>query len=188
MWYPPIWSLDMSEKKKGLSGFAKAMIAASVAGVLCVPCTGILAAIAIPGFIGYVRRSKTAEAHANVAVIRHGIETFAMEEHVGATGQLETRGLPESLPATPSVESVGAIKRTWPSDANPGWAAIGFQPYEPLYYSYSVTTDRAAGTVVIEAVGDLNDNGTHSSFSQTGHIDAQGEITWGELIIMNELE
>lgn len=178
----------MSEKKQGLSGFAKAMIAASVAGALCIPCTGILAAVAIPGFIGYIRRSKTAEARANITLIRHGIDAYAMEERVAAAGQLETGVLPETLPATPRVESIGAMKQTWPLDANPGWAAIGFQPMEPLYYAYSVTTDRTAGTVVIEAVGDLNEDGTHSSFSQTGHIDAHGEITWGELVIMNELE
>jgi hypothetical protein len=178
----------MVEKKKGLSGFAKTMIAASVAGALCIPCTGVLAAIAIPGFITYVRRSKTAEARANIDAIRLGITEYATRESVDATGQLRGPVLIESLPPTPSVEFIGAMKQTWPEDAHAGWAAIGFQPYEPLYYSYSVTSDRSAGTVVIEAVGDLNDNGRHSSFSQMGHMNAAGEIDWGELIVMNELE
>jgi|GEM_PF-2173747 len=170
-----------------LSKFAIAMIVFAISGALCIPCTGILAAVAIPGFIGYVRRSKTVEATANLESIRVGIEVYAMEERVGATGQV-VHGLPESLPATPSVEGVGAMKQLWPSDANPGWAAIGFQPSEPLYYSYSVTTDSLANTVVIEAVGDLDDDDENSIFSQTGHINAEGEIEWSPRVVMNELE
>jgi type II secretory pathway pseudopilin PulG len=178
----------MTDKKNGLSGFAKAMIAASVAGALCIPCTGILAAVAIPGFITYVRRSKTAEARANISAIRVGITEYATRESVTATGDLRGPVLIESLPATPSVESVGAMKQTWPLDANPGWSAIGFEPFDPLYYSYSVTTDALANTVVIEAVGDLNDNGIRSSFAQHGHMEPSGDITWGEVIVTNELE
>ena len=76
------------KQKKGLSGFAKAMIAASIAGALCIPCTGILAAIAIPGFVGYVRRSKTAEARANLSAMRVGSTEYATRESVTATAAL----------------------------------------------------------------------------------------------------
>ena len=170
----------MSEKKN-LSGFAKVMIAASVAGALCIPCTGILAAVAIPSFITFTRRSKTVEARANLGAIRMGITARAMEVD-------RSQRLPASLPATPPAEYVSALKQAWPSDADPGWGAIGFQPSEPLYYAYSVTSDPSTNTVTIEAVGDLDDDGTHSSFSQTGRLNALGDIEWSEVVVTNELE
>lgn len=177
----------MAEKNK-LSRFAIAMIVFAISGALCIPCSGILAAIAIPGFVGYIRRSKAAEATTNLASIRSGITEYATRESVSATGELRGPQWIESLPATPPVAGVGAMKRVWPADAAEGWTTIGFQPTEPLYYAYSVTTDAVANTVVIEAVGDLDDDGVNSSFSQRGHLEPSGDITWDEVIVLNELE
>ena len=177
----------MAEKNK-LSKFAIAMIVFAISGALCIPCSGVVAAIAIPGFIGYVRRSKAVEATTNLASIRVGITEYATRESVSATGELRGPTLVESLPATPAVSGVGAMKQMWPSDAAEGWATIGFQPSEPLYYAYSVTTDALANTIVIEAVGDLDDDDVNSSFSQRGHMEPTGDITWDEVVISNELE
>lgn len=177
----------MAEKNK-LSRFAIAMIIFAISGALCIPCSGVLAAIAIPGFVSYVRRSKTVEAVSNIANIRVGITEYATRESVSATGELRGPVLIDSLPATPAASGVGSMKQMWPTDANPGWATIGFQPSDPLYYSYSVTTDALANTIVIEAIGDLDDDGVNSSFAQHGHMEPTGDITWDDVIISNELE
>lgn len=177
----------MSEKNK-LSRFAIAMIVVAISGALCIPCTGVLAAIAIPGFVSYVRRSKTVEAVSNIANIRVGITEYATRESVSGTRELRGPMLIDSLPATPALSGVGSMKQVWPGDASAGWATIGFQPSDPLYYSYSVTTDALSNTIVIEAVGDLNDDGVRSSFAQRGHLEPTGDITWDVLVVSNELE
>ena len=177
----------MAEKNK-LSRFAIAMIVFAISGALCIPCSGVLAAIAIPGFISYVRRSKTVEATSNIANIRVGITEHATRESVSATGERRGPMLIDSLPATPALSGVGSMKQMWPGDASVGWATIGFAPSDPLYYSYSVTTDAASNTIVIEAVGDLNDDGVRSSFAQRGHLEPTGDITWDVLVVSNELE
>lgn len=146
--------------------------------MLTLVCGGIAAAIGIPAFVGYVRRSKTAEAVANVHALSDGVATYAM---------LGTRGLPPSLPLTPPTQD--AERRAWPSDADPLWAELGLAIADPLYYSYEVRTDPAAGTVIVRAVGDLDGDGTTSEFARHGHLGPTGELVWDAgLTITNELE
>ena len=167
---------------------ATLVIALAVLAVATVPCIGIVAAIAIPSFIGYVRRSKAAEAVSNVAVLAQGVSAYSMTEAIDpSTGTLGPRGLPPSLPLTPPTQ--GTSQRSWPADADPLWAELGLPTSAPLYYSYEITTDRAAGQVTVRAVGDLDGDGATSEFLRRGHLDANGELVWDpETSITNELE
>lgn len=176
-------------KPKSMSTMVIALIALTGCAVLTVPCIGVLSAVAIPAFVGYVRRSKTAEVAPNLRAIRAGIETYAMSEHLDpATGSLQRRGLPRSIPLTPATQ--GAERRSWPADADAGWSELGFQIPDPFYFSYEVVTNPATGSVTVRAVGDLDGDGVTSEFLVDGQIDASsGEIAWAPgLVITNELE
>jgi type II secretory pathway pseudopilin PulG len=142
-----------------------AIIVAVIALASCLPCTGILAAIAIPSFISYVRRSKTVEARSNLRQIASGIAALA--ESGG--------GLPPRLPPTPPLPAA-ATRRPWPADADPGWSDIGFAPPEPLYYSYEYVPDADGRGFVVRAYGDLDGDGMASTFELRGHVDASGAI------------
>src|SRR5580692_3915500 len=51
------------------SGFPTWLIVLLILGVLAIPCIGILAAIAIPGFIRYKSRAESAEARVEVRAL-----------------------------------------------------------------------------------------------------------------------
>lgn len=139
---------------------------------------GVVAAVAIPAFVNYVRRSKTIEARANVNAIARGV----------ATAGTETGTLPPALPTTPA-SAPGPERQTWPADAAPGWDAIGFHPYEGLYYVYEYAPGADGRSFVVRARGDLDGDGVESTFEVTGELAADGTVTVSrELIVTNELE
>lgn len=165
----------MAEPKAGLSFGAKLALGLLALGALCVPCTGVTLAIALPSYLGYLRRAQVAEARTNLAFLQESVERW---------------GGPLELGPTPPLETLGGEAR--PFEGDPRWAELGFSPPEPVRYSYSARIDRAAGTVRIEAVGDLDEDGIRSSFSLDGRIDPSTDtrygIEWGELIVLDELE
>lgn len=142
--------------------------------ILCIPCVGVLAAIAIPAFVNYTRRAKTAEAHANVAMIARGVEAYCAEGHDGL--------LPPA--AGPTLSQPTSNRQTPTIGAE--WASIGFAPAEPTYYAYSMLrTDTA--TLHVLAEGDLDGDGTRSRFETTCTA-AGASCACGEVIVTNELE
>jgi len=149
---------------------------------------GILAAVAIPAFTRYVKRSKTSEAAGNIAKIYQGQTTYYQ-------GALE-RGFSSfvnAATATPAA-AAGAAKypasvATWSTDAN--WSAIGFSLDSAHYYQYqspgitAVAGDATAFTA--RAMGNLDGDGTYSTFQRLGST-AGGELQGSNISITNELE
>jgi type IV pilus assembly protein PilA len=155
--------------------------------MIVVAIIGILAAIAIPNFIRYQMKAKTAEAKTNIGAIRTSEEAFAAEndEYLGCV-------------STPAGNAT-ATKTAWAViTAGSGFDAIGFAPAGNVYYRYGVvdspTTTAAtltfnsatltaygaddapgggsapaAGTVniIVNAVGDLDGDSVAGAYSQT---------------------
>jgi hypothetical protein len=156
---------------------ATALIVVIVLAVACIPCTGILAAIGIPSFIGYVRRSKTLEARANIRAIAAGVEAAH-----GIHGVL-----PQSLPRTPAVP--GVERRAWPADADPRWSSdLGWAPAEPLYYAYEYTRDPAGDGFVVRAYGDLDGDSMESIYEIRGRVVGEDVDVDFQPTVTNELE
>ncbi|MEM7604822.1 MAG: hypothetical protein AAF411_05640 [Myxococcota bacterium] len=129
----------------------------AVAGVMSIGCcllTGIGAAVGIPAFVNYVKRSKTTEASAMVRQLAE-----LSESHYLATGSLPSRAGP--LPAVPSQDK---FMVDWAAD--PVFRAIGFDAGGPVYYSYSIEPT-GPGTIAIRARGDLDGDGVQSLFELT---------------------
>lgn len=153
------------------------MAVVTVAMVLasCVPCTGIVSAIAIPAFINYVRRSKTVEARTNVATIARAVSGRYAQD--GA--------LPPACPRTPAV--VGPQRYAWPP-GDPAWEALGFHP-DPVYYAYSYDPSPDGTVFVVAAAGDLDGDGRESRFEIRGHVDPTShEVVLDPLEVVDELE
>jgi type II secretory pathway pseudopilin PulG len=167
--------MTTSTETKGLSRGAKIALSLVALGALCVPCTGTLAAIGIPSFMRYVRESKAAEARTNLSALR------GLAEH--AEGRI-------ALGPTPPLETLGSEARAFGDE--PAWRALGFSPPTPVRYSYVVLRDPAAGTVHVEAVGDLDQDGLRSRFFIDGRFDPAagpaGIVSWGETIELDPLE
>lgn len=147
--------------------------------LLCIPCVGILAAIAIPAFVRFTRASKTAEARANVHAIAIGIESYCMADRFPPTSSV----LPDAV--GPSLTHPDATRQAQDFSA-PGWVAVGFGPSEPLYYAYSIERPDASSARVV-AEGDLDGDGERSRYEITCTA-APGSCSCGELVVTNELE
>ena len=136
------------------------LLAAGCGALICV--IGIVAAIAIPAFIKYVKRSKTSEASSNVMVLARGAESYCSNEQLGVNPTQAQSRYP-ATPAGPLPARPSSMKQTAAFGSDPTFSALGFGPPDPVYYSYSAVPD-ASGGLRLTANGDLDDDGVLSTF------------------------
>jgi len=153
-----------------MSGGVKLLIGCAVLVPLLVCCVGVLSATAIPAFLGYTLRAKTAEAAANLRQLSTASTARCQQ------GQASSSAGP--LPAMP-----GADKQLADFSADPGFAALGFDPMAPVYYRYTVLP-QADGTTAIRAEGDLDGDGVLSLFEVT----CAPSCECSQMYVENELE
>lgn len=145
----------MSEPKKKTSPVVIILVALGALLVVGPCCIGMVSAIAIPQFVGYIRRAKTTEATMNLRSIAQSEMQFC-EAHGNWL-----------VPAGPMPAAPGpAIKQMADFSADPGFAQLGFSVGDPIYYSYAVEHDPSVtGGVLLVAHGDLDGDSFQSTFS-----------------------
>lgn len=139
---------------------------------------GILAAVAVPAFMKYIKKSKASEARqflrkiADAALVYHA----------------DTKTLPASVALTPAQPCCNGEEKCPPNPAqwqHPTWQALNFAMLDPHYYTYEFTsTDHG---FVARAVGDLDCDGDFSFFTISGEV-INGELVTGDIAAANELE
>lgn len=166
--------------------------------MIVVAIIGVLAALAIYGVKKYLSSAKTAEARGAVGrIAKDAANAFNGERLQGTTLTLGNTAAPSSelcptAAPLPSVANVAFIAgRKWqsaPSDwqDGAGWSCLHFTMDQPQYFQYSYTPSvntqagrRTVGTTFsANAGGDLDADGTLSSFSMQGEIksDSAGVI------------
>jgi len=156
--------------------------------MIVVAIIGILAAIAIPAFIGYVRRSKTSEATGNLKSIFIGAVSYYNGERVN--GRDLAAGIVHgctvaAAPATPAAPPTGN-KITFDFLSQPSFDAIGFSLADPFYYRYGLDSGRGdacmpgvfgdTNVYTLFAHGDLDGDGTQSIFELAVGSDNNSEL------------
>lgn len=137
----------------------------------------LLASIAIPSFINYIRSSKTSEAVSNIRTIYSGEVSYFLNDKIqrGAGALITSRFV--TCPTTPASVPPGE-KRSGNWD-NPNWAAVQFAQDSPVLFSYT-TEASGIGTsaeFTARAEGDLDNDGVYSLFERTGAVnDSSGDI------------
>lgn len=143
---------------------------------------GVLAAVAVPSFIRYIAKAKTAEADTQIEKISTGARTYYMDQHVGQ--DIDSATISQKFPAseapTPALSccSGGADKcvpvaTIWQT---PTWNALQFSINDPHYYRYEFESAGSGLTAefTARAIGDLDCDNDLSTFERYGWVEVAG--------------
>ncbi len=124
--------------------------------MIVVAIIGILAAIAIPNFLNYQLKSKTAEAKTNLGGIKTAQESYRAENDTY-----------RACSANPSAVPAG-VKAAWTATGT-GFDVVGFAPAGSVYYQYAVAITGTT-SFTATATGNLDADSANASFTldQTG--------------------
>lgn len=177
-------ALQKIKKDPSQGGRSLAITALALSGA-SVLTTAILAAVAIPAFISYMRRARTEEARTQVLQIANRVNlqtSMRVAAHDGTPVVF-----PPSIALTPSAPSCEPVR--WPLNAPAGWTAVGYLPDGFFRYAYELRTSADGRTATVRAEGDLDCDGLRSVYQLRLFFDASGEPQHdAEIHVENELE
>lgn len=169
--------------------------------MIVVAIIGILAAVAIPAFSKYVKRSRTAEAVGHLNKMWAGSVTYYETDHMDAAGNPIAKQfpglttgpgkIPDELGTECGCQTTGKCPGGSVVFQQPGWVGLQFSLPDPHLYMphYTSAGTNATATFIANASGDLDCNTKKASFTRNGAIDGNGDVTGSRApIITNELE
>ena len=143
---------------------------------------GVLAAVALPSFNRYVRRSRTTEAVTNIQRIFAAQVTYNNQIH-----ERSVNGHFVNAPATPArAPNSGKYPANialWAGIAE--WTELGFAMEGAHYFQYESPGNTAGFTA--SAHGDLDGDGSLSTFNRVG-VMVSGEVQSLPMSVEGELE
>jgi prepilin-type N-terminal cleavage/methylation domain-containing protein len=162
--------------------------------MIVVAIIGILASVAVPAFMKYIRRSKTVEATMNLRKLYDSSVSYYESELAGPTGTILEKQFPQTEADTPPAndccgqpgQKCAPKPNLW--QASQTWQALNFGVDDPHYYWYSYTSANFGinATFDAKAQGNLNCDPIYSLYQRHGSVDPQGNVTGGSGIYMKD--
>ncbi len=143
--------------------------------MIVVAILGILAAVAIPAFLKYIKRSKTTEATMNVRKLYDSSVTYFAGEHTSPTGAIIAAQFSATTATLPTLAAIGDVKiTTLPSswDADTTWNSLQFSVSDPSYFAYQYDSAGVtnASKFTATAFGNLDGDAVFSTFTRVGSV------------------
>jgi prepilin-type N-terminal cleavage/methylation domain-containing protein len=164
--------------------------------MIVVAIIGILAAVAIPAFTRYVRKSRASEAPAHLNRMWVGALSYYETDHA-ANGAALPRQFPGPAALAESNQQCGCQtggrcpggSTVWSTSV---WQALNFSLPDPHVYmpGFEATGEGKDAVFRAFATGDVDCDGTLSTFERGGGIDATtGDVTGAhQVVTTNEFE
>jgi type IV pilus assembly protein PilA len=168
--------------------------------MIVVAIIGVLAAVAIPSFIRYIRRSQTVEATMNLRKMYDGAVAYYVGEHADKDGNTANKQFPVAGPTVPDLATLTNETLTHsgyqsqPADwKQGGWSALEFAVSDRQKFAYTFVNDLpgvsgVGSEATMRANGDLNGNGLYSTFSRSMHGTLEGVEGGVAMYTNNETE
>lgn len=165
--------------------------------MIVVAITGILSAVAVPSFLKYIKKAKTAEAPQQLEKLGNAARQYYIEEHqVGNNIAPLPPQFPATVAATPALSCCNySGNKCRPDDLEwnqATWRALKFSMDDPHYFRYRFVSSGISIDAEYTALAhaDLDCDTELSTFSVVGEALFQGnDITSGGAIRrQNELE
>jgi type IV pilus assembly protein PilA len=146
--------------------------------MIVVAIIGILAAVAVPAFMKYMKRSRTTEAPPNLKKIFDGAKGyFESGAKVDRAGAVMPHAFPTTVGITPATKccSGGTDKCIGTDWEDLTWAKVGFEISDPHIFNYRFdsTGNKATAAFTAGAHADLDCDTTISTYERTATVDTQ---------------
>lgn len=163
---------------------------------------GILAAVAVPAFIRFVKRSKTSEATSNLGGIYAGAQTYYQRENWGqglTTAGNSAAASSNCTVANGNTGNTPTASKTMvdiSSSALSNFAALGFAPSGPVLYQYVIAdssntcaNSASSSIYTFQAIGNIDGDSTSSTFEMAVGSDGENSLYHAPgLYVVEELE
>ena len=160
--------------------------------MIVVAIIGILAAVAIPAFLRYIKRSKTSEATQNVGSMYRGAVAYFEAEHTTRGGAVVAKQFPLAVGPTPALGTLAAGQKVTADPTlwdNASWEALSFAMGDAHYFAYQFASSTATGLsseFTARANGDLDGDTTYSTFERQASVDASSNVKGASGIYIND--
>ncbi len=169
---------------------------------------GVLAAVALPAFLKFVRTSKTSEAPINMRAISNGaVEWFDAEHMYSNTGKPMRKHFPHDGPDTQVRNGPKTMRRPLEPPCEKGrvaykknskhwlsrpWKHLKFAIGTSHYFQYQYTydnNDKVAPSFTVHAHADLDCDKNLSTYIRTGEVNKKtGEVEMSDILVLDALE